>query len=92
MDRQRIRAKIREMAANPKGVRFDEIENLLDTHIRPLFPDYSHHDRGGSHHAFTIDRQTFNIPKPNAGQVKKPYIMKFLEAMEMVDLYDPEGD
>jgi hypothetical protein len=92
MDRQRIRAKIREMAASPKAVRFDEIVNLLDNHIGPLFPNYSHRNRGGSHHAFTIDRQTFNIPKPNAGQVKKPYIMKFLEAMEMVDLYDPEGD
>ncbi len=90
MDRQRIRAKIREMAANPKGVRFDEIENLLDTHIRPLFPDYSHH--GNPHHAFTVGGQTFNIAKPHAGCVKKPYIMKFLDAMAMVDLYDPEGD
>jgi hypothetical protein len=52
MDRQRIRAKIREMAASPKAVRFDEIENLLDTHIRPLFADYSHH--GNPHHAFTV--------------------------------------
>lgn len=90
MDRQRIRAKIREMAANPKGVRFDEIENLLDTHIRPLFPDYSHH--GNPHHAFTVGGQTFNIAKPHAGCVKKPYIMMFLNVMAMVGLYDPEGN
>jgi hypothetical protein len=90
MDRQRIRAKIREMAENPKGVRFDEIENLLDTHIRPLFPDYNHH--GNPHHAFTVGGQTFNISKPHAGCVKKPYIMKFLDTMAMIDLYDPESD
>jgi len=90
MDRQRIRARIREMAANPKAVRFDEIENLLDTHIRPLFPDYSHH--GNPHHAFTVGGQTFNIAKPHSGRVKKPYIMKFLDAMEIVGLYDPEND
>lgn len=90
MDVKRIRARIREMAASPKSVRFDEIENLLDTHIRPLFPDYSHH--GNPHHAFTLGGQTFNIAKPHAGRVKKPYIMKFLEAMEVVGLYDPEGD
>jgi len=91
MDRQRIRAKIREMAASPRAVRFEEIENLLDNHIGPLFPNYSHH-HGGSHHAFTVGRQTFNIPKPHAGRVKRPYIMKFLHAMEMVGLYDPESD
>jgi len=90
MDRQRIRAKIREMAASPKNVRFDEIENLLDMHIRPLFPDYSHH--GNPHHAFTVGGQTFNIAKPHAGRVKRTYIMNFLDAMEMVDLYDREGD
>lgn len=78
------------MAASPKSVRFDEIENLLDTHIRPLFPDYSHH--GNPHHAFTVRGQTFNIAKPHAGCVKKPYIMKFLDAMEIVGLYDPEGN
>jgi len=90
MDRQRIRAKIREMASHPKGVRFDEIENLLDTHIRPLFPDYSHH--GNPHHAFTVGGQTFNIAKPHAGCVKKPYILKFLDAMAIIDLYDPEAN
>jgi hypothetical protein len=88
MDRQRIRAKIREMAASPKNVRFDDVENLLDNHIGPLFPNYSHH-HGSTHHAFTVGRQTFNIAKPHAGGVKKPYIMKFLDAMEMVDLYEP---
>ena len=38
MDLQRIRAKIREMAASPKNVRFDEVENLLDKHIGRAFP------------------------------------------------------
>jgi hypothetical protein len=90
MDLQRIRAKIREMAASPKNVRFDEIENLLDNHIGPLFLDYSHH--GNPHHAFTVGGQTFNIAKPHSGRVKRKYIMNFLDAMEMIDLYDPEGD
>jgi hypothetical protein len=78
MDLQRIRAKIQEIAASPKAVRFDEIVNLLDNHIGPLFRNYSHRNRGGSHHAFTVDSQTFNIPKPNAGQVKRPYIYEVL--------------
>ena len=91
MDRQRIRAKIWEMAASPKNVRFDEIVNLLDSHIGQLFPNYSHH-HGSTHHAFTVDRHTFNIARPHAGCVKKPYIMKFLDAMEMIGLYDTEGE
>lgn len=78
------------MAANPKAVRFDEIVNLLDNHIGPLFPNYSH--RGSAHHAFTVGSQTFNIAKPHAGCVKKPYIMMFLNVMAMIDLYDPEND
>ena len=90
MDRQRIRAKIREMAANPKAVRLDEIVNLLDNHIGPLFLNYSH--RGGHHHAFTVGSQTFNVARPHSGCVKKIYFMKFLDAMEMVELYDPESD
>lgn len=90
MDRQRIRAKIRAMADSPKNVRFEEVQNLLDIHIQPLFSDYSHH--GSAHHAFTVGGQTFNIAKPHSACVKKPYIMKFLDAMAMVDLYDPEGD
>ena len=77
------------MAANPKSVRFDEIVNLMDNHIGPLFANYSH--RGGAHHAFTVGSRTFNIAKPHAGCVKKPYIMRFLDAMAMVDLYDPES-
>lgn len=91
MDRQRIRAKIREMAANPKAIRFDEIVNLLDNHVGPLFPNYNHHHKG-SHHAFTVGKQTFTIPKPHAGQVKKRYVMSFLDAMQMVGLYDPESE
>jgi hypothetical protein len=90
MDKQRIRATIREMADSPKNVRFDEVENLLENHIGPLYADYSHH--GNPHHAFTVGGQTFNIAKPHAGCVKKPYIMKFLDAMAMIDLYDPEAD
>ena len=88
MERQCIRARIREIAANPKAVRLDEIVSLLDNHIGPLFRNYSH--RGGNHHAFTVGDQTFNIPRPHSGCVKRSYIMNFLEAMEMVELYDPE--
>jgi len=39
-------------------VGFDEIENLLDAHIRRFFPDFNHH--GNPHHAFTAGGQTFN--------------------------------
>ena len=91
MELQRIRARIREMAASPKNVRFDEVETLLDNHIGPLFPNYSHHHKS-THHAFTVGTPTFTIPKPHAGCVKRKYIMNFLDAMEMIGLYDPDGD
>ena len=91
MDRERIKARIREIAASPKNVRFDEIETLLDNHIGPLFPGYSHH--GNPHHAFTVGGQTFNIAKPHGGGlVKKIYIEKFLDSMEMIGLYDTESN
>jgi hypothetical protein len=91
MDRERIRAKIREMAASPKAVRFEEILSLLDNHIAPLFLNYSHR-HNDAHHAFTVGKQTLNIPRPHSGCVKRIYIVKFLAAMEMVELYDPAGD
>jgi len=68
------------MAAIRKMVGLTRIENLLDAHIRPLFPDFNPY-MGNPHHAFTAGGQTFNISKPHAGCVKKPYIMKFLDAM-----------
>jgi hypothetical protein len=91
MDIKRIRAKIADFASHPKHVRFDELETLLDNHIKYLFPNYSHH--GNPHHAFTVGGSTFNISKPHGGGfVKKRYIEFFLEAMEAVNLYDPEDD
>jgi hypothetical protein len=90
MDLTRLRKRIKEIADSPKNVRFDELSNLLDNHIEPLFHDYNHH--GNPHHAFTVGGQTFNISEPHQGKVKEVYVKKFLEAMEAVGLYEPEEE
>jgi len=89
MDRQRIEAAIRDIATSPKNVHFDDLVNLLDNHIKHLFPGYNHH--GNPHHAFTVAGQTFNIAKPHGqGKVKSVYVRNFLAAMEAAGLYSPE--
>jgi hypothetical protein len=89
MDRDRLKSRIRDIAQNPKNVRFSELEALLDNHIGPLFTNYNHH--GNPHHAFTLKDKTFNIAKPHGtGFVKKNYVMLFLDAMEAVGLYSSE--
>jgi hypothetical protein len=91
MDRERLKARILEIAKNPKGVRFDELETLLDNHIGPLFSNYNHH--GNPHHAFTVGGHTFNISKPHGTPfIKKTYVMKFLDAMEAAGLYTAGDD
>jgi hypothetical protein len=90
MDLARLRKRIKEIADSPKNVRFDELSNLLDNHIKPLFGDYNHH--GNPHHAFTVGGQTFNISEPHRGNVKEVYVRKFLEAMEVVGLHEPEEE
>jgi hypothetical protein len=91
MNRERIIATIEQFAASPKNVRFEELENLLDTHIKPMFPNYNHH-HGSSHHAFTVGGHTFNVAKPHKGRVKQIYVKKFLEAMEAAGLYTPGAE
>ena len=88
MDLERIKTKIREIAASPKNVEFSELVALLDNHIGPMYENYNHH--GNPHHAFTLGTRTFNIAQPKRGNVKKVYVDKFLEAMEALELYDPE--
>jgi hypothetical protein len=90
MDRDRVIARVREIAANRKNTRFSELESLLDNHIRYLVPTYNHH--GSPHHAFTVGRSTFNISEPKQGALKKPYINQFLDAMAAEGLFDPEED
>ncbi len=91
MDRDRIITAIQRFARSPKNVRFDDLIALLDTHLKPMFPDYSHH--GNPHHAFTVGGQTFNISRPHKSSfVKKVYVEKFLAAMEAVGLYAPEEE
>ena len=90
MNRERIIAVIEQIAASPKNVRFEELKNLLDTHIKPMFPDYNHH--GNPHHAFTVGGRTFNVAEPRKGCVKPVYVKKFLEAMEAVELYTPGAE
>lgn len=89
MDLDRIRARIADIAARPRHVRFEEVSNLLDNHIGPRYANYNHH--GNPHHAFTLGEHTFNIAQPHSGFVKPRYIRNFLEAMQALDLYDPEG-
>jgi hypothetical protein len=90
MEIWRIRARIAQIAASPKNVDFDEIANLLDKHIGPLYANYNHH--GNPHHAFTLSDQTFNIAKPHSGCVKLVYVKNFLIAMEALGLYDPNTE
>ena len=88
MNRERIIRAIKEIAASPKNVRFDELVNLLDNHIKPMIPNYNHH--GNAHHSFTVGENTFTIPKPHTGCVKDVYVKQFLQAMEDVELYTTE--
>lgn len=90
MDADRVRKRIADIASSPKNVRFDELETLLDNHVRHLFPAgrYNHHNPGGSHHAFTVGDQTFTVPRPTSGCVKEVYVKKFLNAMEELGLYE----
>jgi hypothetical protein len=89
MDLERVRLKIKEIAASPTNVDFDELVGLLDNHISPMFPNYNHH--GNPHHAFTLGDQTFNIAQPHRNRfVKKCYVEKFLDAMLALGLYEEE--
>ena len=89
MDLQRIRKRIREFAASPKNVHFDELATLLDNHISALFSNYNHH-HSSSHHAFTVGSETFTIAESKRGNLKEVYVKEFLNHMEAVGLYDPE--
>jgi predicted RNA binding protein YcfA (HicA-like mRNA interferase family) len=91
VDAERIRQRIREIARSPKNVQFEDIRSLLDNHFAHLFGNYSHRRRG-SHHSFTVGRQTFTIPEPSRGQLRKEYVKEFLRAMEEEGFYDPEED
>jgi hypothetical protein len=91
MNRERIITAIEGFANSPKSVHFDELVNLLDNHVGPMFQNYNHH-HGSSHHAFTVGTNTFNVAKPHAGCVKLPYIKLFLDAMEAVGLYTPGAE
>jgi hypothetical protein len=90
MDLDRIRARIEEIAASPKNVRFEDLIGLLDNHIGPLFANYNHH--GSAHHAFTVGEETFTIARPHRGCVKPVYIRSFLDSMETLGLYSPEDE
>jgi hypothetical protein len=90
MDLERIRARIADIAASPKHVRFEDLCNLLDNHVGPRYANYNHH--GNPHHAFTLGDQTFNIAQPHSGFIKRVYIKKFLDAMEALGLHSPEDD
>ena len=89
MDVERIKARIAELAESPKNVRFQEIERLLENHIRHLYGNYNHH-QSSSHHAFTVGGKTFTITEPNSGALKVKYVKHFLEAMEELGLYERE--
>ena len=88
MDLDRIKVRIREFASRPKNIGFDELETFLTNHISPLFKNFNHHGKG-SHNAFTVGSCTFNIPS-HRPFVKRIYVEKFLDAMTVLGLYDPE--
>jgi hypothetical protein len=90
MDRSRIAEALEDIAGRLAHVRFTEIENLLDKHIKPLCQNFNHH--GHPHHAFTVFEQTFVVVEPKKSPfVKKVYVKKFLEAMQGAGFYCPEG-
>lgn len=90
MNLERIRARLAEMAASPKNVDFDDLVNLLDKHIGPMYKNYNHH--GSPHHAFTVGTETFNIAKPTRGNVKQVYVKNFLEKMANLGLHQEGGE
>jgi hypothetical protein len=94
MDVIRIKARIAELAETPKNVRFEDVQALLENHIRHLFEKYDYRSRG-SHHVFTLSdprrgTTTLTIKRPSTGCLKKVYVRKFVDAMEELGLYDPE--
>lgn len=95
MDDARLKQRVREIAANVRSVRCDELFTLLDNHIKPYCQSkglkYDHRNHGGSHHALTVGFRTFTVAKPHGTPFLKPiYALRFLEAMELVDLYEEE--
>jgi len=93
MDMERIKDRIRDIARNPKHVRFEELQTLLDNNIQYAVEKYNHRHGTGSHHAFTVGNgvnvATFCIPHRRPF-VLKVYAHEFLKAMVKVGLYDPE--
>lgn len=95
MDEVRLRQRVKEIAANVKNVRIEDLFTLLDNHIGPYCQskglNYDHRHHSGSHHAFTVGSGTFTVPRPHGTSLLKPvYVQKFLEAMELVGLFEEE--
>jgi hypothetical protein len=89
MDIRRIRVEIAEISSRQKNVRFCEIESLLGNHVRNFLKNYKHR-ANGTHHVFSLNSLTLSIAEPHGGGfIKRPYVRKFLEAMEELDFYRP---
>jgi hypothetical protein len=89
MDLARIKDHVRQMAANSKNVRFEEIDVFIRQQLIASFGGSSRSN--GSHHTYTVADRTFGIPR-RSGQIKLCYVRSFLEAMEALGLYDPESE
>lgn len=95
MDEARLKQRVKEIAANVKNVRDDDLFTLLDNHISPYCRskdlNYDHRNRGGSHHSFTVGSVTFTVPRPHGTSLLKPvYVRQFLQAMEPIGLFEEE--
>jgi hypothetical protein len=93
MDDARLKQRVQEIAESIKNVRYEDLVTLLDHHIKPYCEarglSYDHRYSTGSHHAFVVGTNRFNLVKPHGTPLlKRPYVESFLEAMEDINLYE----
>jgi hypothetical protein len=89
MDLPRIKEHIREIAASPKNIRFEDIDAFIKNQLIGNFGGNARSN--GSHHTYTVADRTFVITR-RSGQIKQCYVRGFLEEMAALGLYVPESE
>ena len=87
MDLARLKERIREIAASPKNVRFDDIDAFICNQLIGSFGGKARSN--GSHYTYTVRSETFQIVR-RSGHIKECYVKGFLERMAALGLYEPE--
>ncbi len=85
---ERVREDIREIAGRTKGVRFEEIERIVNQLGALDFETGHRKTRHG--HLFRVANQKFGVCAHNRGrtEVKEVYVLEFLDAMQALGLYE----